>query len=135
MEILKIPHHQTWALRHKVMWPDKPLDYVKLENDESGLHYGLFIDGELTSVISLFIENGTGQFRKFATQATEQGKGYGSRLLHFLFEEVQNQNLTEIWCNARVDKAGFYQKFGMRTTDKQFTKGGIDYVIMKRNIK
>ncbi|MBL3656360.1 GNAT family N-acetyltransferase [Fulvivirga sp. 2943] len=135
MKISQINYDQTWPLRHKVMWPDKPLDYIKLENDESGLHYGLFVGGELTSVVSLFINDGIGQFRKFATEEKEQGKGYGSRLLNFLFKEAQKQNLKEVWCNARVDKAPFYQKFGMQTTDKQFNKGGINYVIMNRNIK
>lgn len=114
------------------MWPDKPLDYVKLDNDEEGYHYGLFLGDRLVSVVSLFIEGDEGQFRKFATDLDEQGKGYGSELLHFLFNKTEEENVKRIWCNARKDKAGFYEKFGMQTTDNEFTKGGIDYVIMEK---
>jgi hypothetical protein len=54
---------QTWPIRHKVMWPDYPLDFVKIKNDEDGIHFGLWLDTELVSVISLFIEGQEAQFR------------------------------------------------------------------------
>lgn len=65
--VREVDKEEVWALRHKVMWPDKPFDYIKLKEDESGIHYGLFIEEEMTSVISLFINNDEAQFRKFAT--------------------------------------------------------------------
>jgi hypothetical protein len=46
---------QTYPLRHQVLWPDKPLDYVKIAEDEEGQHFGAFQDQELVSVISLFV--------------------------------------------------------------------------------
>ena len=67
MEIKEIEASETWPLRHKVMWPSKPIEFVVLPNDDEGLHFGLFDDEILISVISLFIESQGGQFRKFAT--------------------------------------------------------------------
>lgn len=52
MEIKEIPASETWPLRHKVMWPNKPLDFVVLPIDEEGIHYGLFENKILVSVIS-----------------------------------------------------------------------------------
>ena len=129
--ITQIPFADTWPLRHKVMWPDKPLDYIKLPEDAKGIHYGLFENQQLVSVISLFIQGDTAQFRKFATDHTEQGKGHGSRLLQYLIEEVKSKDIKKLWCNARTDKKDFYQRFGMKMTDQSFQKGGIDYVIME----
>ena len=45
-------------LRHSVLWPNKPLAYVKLPEDDAGEHYGAFIDGIPTpvAVVSVFYE-------------------------------------------------------------------------------
>lgn len=51
--IKQIPKELTWKIRHFVLWPDKDIDYVILENDSDGKHYGLFIGDKLVSVISL----------------------------------------------------------------------------------
>jgi len=61
-EIKQITSSETLPIRHKVMWPDKPIEYVKLPNDENARHFGLFVNGEITSIISLFVENNEGQF-------------------------------------------------------------------------
>lgn len=141
VKITQIAPEDTWHLRHSVMWPDKPASYVKLEEDKQGTHYGLWQGEELIGVVSLFYENGKAQFRKLAVKVSEQGKGYGSKLLAHLMQEVtylntsQNQNIESIWCNARSDKTTFYKKFGMLETEKTFNKGGIDYVIMEKELK
>lgn len=131
LHIREIEFQDTWPIRHIAMWPDRPIDYVKLPADAEGLHYGLSIDERLTSVVSLFIQGDTAQFRKFATLPEYQGRGLGSQLLKHLFEEAKAHKIKHLWCNARVDKAGFYQRFGMKETNQRFTKGGIDYVIME----
>ena len=132
MEILEIKAEDTWKIRHQVMWPDRDIEYVILPKDQIGRHFGIFIQEELISVISLFIENREAQFRKFATLQKYQGKGYGTQLLGFVFDQTIDYQVNMIWCNARADKTYFYQKFGMRETDNTFVKGGIDYVIMEK---
>lgn len=132
ISITEISARETYDLRHRVMWPDRPLSYIQLEEDEKGIHYGLWKEGKLISVISLFIKNEEAQFRKFATEVSEQGKGYGSRLLQHLLDETSNKNVKRIWCNARIDKTFFYRKFGMTETSDTFWKGGIEYRIMEK---
>ena len=134
MDIREINMEDTWEIRHKVMWPDKELNFIKLENDEKGLHYGIFEKKVLISVISLFIQDDRAQFRKFATLKEEQGKGYGSRLLDYLIEESKDLGVKVLWCNARENKAEYYQRFGFAKTDKTFEKSGVKYVIMERNL-
>lgn len=131
VEIIQITAAQTWPIRHRVMWPDMPPDYIKLANDDAGLHYGLFVHDKLTSVISLFIDGDAAQFRKFATDTAAQGKGYGSQLLSYLIEQAKRKGVKRLWCNARIDKADYYERFGMVKTENTFSKGGIDYVIME----
>ncbi|WP_324027540.1 GNAT family N-acetyltransferase [Maribacter sp. BPC-D8] len=131
-KIIQITSKETLPIRHQVMWSTKPLDYVKLPNDHEGLHYGLILGNELISVISLFINDGEAQFRKFATLENYQGKGYGSLLLNEIMQISANQSLTRIWCNARQNKTDFYIKFGMTITEKTYVKSGIDFVVMEK---
>ncbi|WP_378185416.1 GNAT family N-acetyltransferase [Aquimarina sp. W85] len=130
--IKEITSHETLPIRHKVMWPDKPLEYVKVPNDNEGRHFGLFIDKKLISIISLFEEKKEVQFRKFATLDVFQGKGYGSQLLRFIIDLIEKEGVRKVWCNARVDKAGYYRKFGLNEIDKRYEKGGIQFVIMEK---
>ncbi|WP_207952169.1 GNAT family N-acetyltransferase [Paenibacillus turpanensis] len=131
MDIRIVPKKQAWQLRHKVMWPDRELDYVKLADDDQGTHFGLFENELLVSVVSLFIQGEEAQFRKFATLTSQQGKGYGSKLLKHVLDEAMHSGVKRIFCNARIEKASFYEKFGLRKTDHTFTKGGKDYVVME----
>jgi len=132
VEVRKINPSDTWSIRQSVMWPDKPLAYVQLEEDERGLHFGVFENAELRSVVSLFLEEENAQFRKFATQVTHQGKGHGSALLNFLIQACEKQHIKNLWCNARVSAYPFYQKFGFEIVSETWTKDGIEFVKMSK---
>ncbi len=133
IKIKVINAQETYNLRHQVMWPDKPREFIILNNDEEGIHFGLLKDSTIISVVSLFIKNNCAQFRKFATKTSEQGNGYGSILLHHVIELISNEKKIEkLWCNARADKTSFYEKFGMIQTTKNFIKGDINYIIMEK---
>lgn len=134
-QIKEVLASDTWQIRHQVMWPNEPIDSVKLKNDNQGEHFGLFVDTKLVSVVSLFTKEKSAQFRKFATLHEEQGKGYGTALLQFIFGKVQESTIQHIWCNARLDKTKFYTRFGMEKTDQQFSKSGIEYIIMEKKLK
>ena len=54
--IKSISYSDTWLIRHQVMWPDKPLKFVELENDSSGIHFGYYVNQSLVAVVSLFID-------------------------------------------------------------------------------
>lgn len=132
--IKEIEASDTWDLRHRIMWPEKSIDYVKLDEDKDGVHFGLFKDEQLVSVVSLFITGNEAQFRKFATDYIVQGNGYGTKLLQHVLLVAQQNEIEIIWCNARADKASFYKRFDLVETDQKFNKGGIDYVMMQKTL-
>lgn len=131
IQIEQIRDDLTWRIRHEAMYPDLPINAVKLENDAEGMHFGLYADDQLTSVVSLFSKGQIYQFRKFATISAAQGQGFGSLLLKHIIDYVQSRGATKIWCNARVSAVGFYQKFGFHITDQTSRKHDIDFVIME----
>lgn len=115
------------------MWPEKDIEYVKLKDDSVGRHFGLFISDKLVSVISIFENRNSVQFRKFATLQELQGKGYGTMLLNFVLEEVKIRGAKTLWCNARKSKVFFYKGFGLEEIGEAATKEGIEYVTMSKN--
>lgn len=127
IDIRPITPEQTYSLRHRVLWPDKPLDYVKVENDADGYHYGAFLDEALVAVISLFVDGETARFRKFAADPVYQRKGIGTRLLNHVIAEARQLGATSLWCDARLDAADFYHRFGMQAVSEVFYKGPIPY--------
>jgi GNAT superfamily N-acetyltransferase len=122
------PAH-TYALRHAVLWPDKPLAYVQLSEDAVGQHYGAFVAGALVAVISLFVgADGVARFRKFATDPAWQGRRIGTALLRHVIEVARAQGASALWCDARQNTLPFYQHFGLAPEGEVFYKGEIPYV-------
>lgn len=131
MEIKEIDASETWQIRHEVMWQDQPFEFVQLEEDNSGLHFGVFTDEKLVSIVSCFISDDEMQFRKLATLPEFQGHGIASKLLKYIFELANKKNLKRIWCNARTEKKSFYEKLGMKDTFQTFSKLGQKFIIME----
>ncbi|KAI8818318.1 GCN5-related N-acetyltransferase [Fimicolochytrium jonesii] len=147
-EIRRIPYLLTYPLRTAILWPNHPSE-VPLAADPTGLHYGLFLASDSStpvSVISLFIESPPAsdftpqqqskgkiaRFRKFATAAEIQGKGYGGALLSHVFEDAKrNERITGVWCTARVNQVGFYEKRGMSVVEgSESDQKGVKHVRM-----
>lgn len=133
LTIKQISVSDTWPMRQSIMYPEYPLEYVVLEKDSDGLHFGGFVDEELACVVSLFLDKNEAQFRKLATLETHQKNGYGSKMLNFIIAFSKNHGATKIWCNARANKTSFYHKFGLKETKKTYIKSGINFVIMELN--
>ena len=124
---------QTYDLRHRVLWPDQPLDYVKLPDDDAGQHFGAFEAGQLVAVISLFVNpGGEARFRKFATEPARQGRGIGTALLRHTIAAAVAQGAQALWCDARQQTLAFYARFGLRPAGDVFYKGPIPYVRLQR---
>ena len=132
IEIKKILSEDVWPIRQEVMYPNDTLESIKLPKDNIGKHFGLFDEDGLASIVSVFVENKKLQFRKLATINNKQRRGYASMLLDYIFEKAGEYEIELIWCNARVQKIAFYEKFGICTTDKKYSRNEIDYIVMMK---
>ncbi|MCU0448450.1 MAG: GNAT family N-acetyltransferase [Bernardetiaceae bacterium] len=106
---------------------------MQLPNDAEGQHWGLTVDGQLVSVISLFSDGPVVQFRKFATDPAHQGQGYGSALLRQVLQLARQTGARQVWCHARQTAVGFYQKLGLAVAGEPFQRDGLAYVRMEVN--
>lgn len=124
----------TWRIRQVTMYPDRSLDFVKLDNDFNGIHFGVYVNHELTGVVSLFITDEVGQFRKLAILPEAQSNGLGGQLMRYLIDFCKVQKLTHLWCNARVNAKGFYIKLGFQESDQKYSASGFEYVRMELDL-
>jgi len=131
MKIKEIQASETWQIRHEVMWPDQPFEFVQLKEDNLGKHFGVFVDEKLVSIVSCFFTDEEMQFRKLATLESFQGQGIASELLKYILELAKEKGVKKVWCNARTNKKSFYKKFGMKDTHKIFIKAGQEFTIME----
>ena len=122
----------TWKIRHEVMYPELPLDSVKLADDFEGIHFGLYLEHKLTGVVSIFNEGDVYQFRKLAILSDAQKSGLGTQLMDHILDFCKIQKASKLWCNARVNAKEFYYKFGFHETEKTFFKDGYDFVVMEK---
>lgn len=132
--IKKISGLDTLKIRQTVMYPNSDISEVMLENDHEGLHFGLFVNSELVTVISLFIKSDTAQFRKFATLDSYQSNGYGTKMMHHLIEYCRTHNVSTLWCNARSSKTRFYSKFGLNPVASPYKVNNIEYVKLQTSL-
>ena len=128
--IHQIDWHQTIAVRHRVLWPNKPPEFSKVENDESGLHFGAFVGSSLVCVASVFIDADKARLRKYATLPEYQGQGVGTLVLEAIFAQLKQQEIGYFWCDARESAIGFYRRFGMQVAGERFYKSDVPYVNM-----
>ena len=133
--IEQITQELTWKIRQKELNPELSLSEIKLEEDDSGIHLGLFHDNKLITVVSLFEYGYELQFRKFATDSNYQRMGFGKQMLAYILKYAKEKQFKKVWCNARASASKFYQIFGFLETDKTFSKNGIDYIIMELKLE
>ena len=130
IELRTISADETLPIRHAVLWPDKPVDFSRIEDDAEGWHLGGFLDNKLICVASVFFAGNVARLRKFATDPAYQSKGAGSAVLHHIIRHLERGQTTRFWCDARLSASDYYVRFGMKREGEVFYKEDIPYVKM-----
>ena len=130
MTILEVCWQDTIPIRHQVLWPHKSPDFCKVKGDEEAKHYGAYIEGQLVSVASVYINGGKARLRKFATLSDFQRRGIGSQLISHVIERLKSEQVSYFWCDARSSALDFYMRFGMSPFGDKFYKSDISYFKM-----
>lgn len=133
--IEQITHELTWRLRQQVLYPDRAIRDMAMSEDENGIHYGAFVENKLAAVVSTFRQGNDMQIRKFAVVLSLQHQGVGSALLQYITHRALESGVTCLWCNARISATNFYLKAGFKQNGNVFTRNGINYMVMDKQLK
>lgn len=53
-------------------------------------------------------------------------------LLNEVIDYAGRNNIKKIWCNSRIEKTGFYEKFGFKKTNKKYEQDGRRFIIVEK---
>ena len=144
MKVLRINATDTYDIRAHMLRPGLPKEESVWPRDEEEqtFHLGAFLEGKLCSVASFYFENNPVfedenqyRLRGMATLPDYQGKGMSSELLKMAFPIIKQNFCSILWCNARTNATGFYQKVGFEKVGDEFEIPGIGpHVLMFKRI-
>lgn len=103
------------------------------ERDPECIHVLAFVDGEAVGTGRLDVAK-HGKIGRVAVLARARGYGVGSALMARLHEIARRYGLTDVWCNAQVAAAPFYEKLGYRRVGAVFDEAGIDHIRMIKSL-
>jgi GNAT superfamily N-acetyltransferase len=119
------------ALRHAVLRPGLPRESAAFEGDGAPdtLHFGAF-DGSVAVGCLSFMRQDRGgpahQLRGMATAPGARGTGVGRMLLAFAETAlIAETGIRGLWCNARVESIGFYERVGWTAVSEVFDVPGV----------
>lgn len=123
LSISTVSVEQTYPLRHKILRPHQPIEACKYLGDHevSTHHYAADFHDHTVGILSVysqahsqlikeFPKSKPVQFRAMATDKTMRGKGVAAHLLRYAEQQARKEGYDLIWCNARVEALGFYEK-------------------------
>ncbi|MEE1884913.1 GNAT family N-acetyltransferase [Pedobacter flavus] len=115
IQIEQIPYYLSWQIR-KIVFDPNPIDY-KIDDDENGVHFGLYIGKNLIGVVSWFIEKDGAEFKKLGILNEFQGKGFGKMLLTHCIDYFKSQGIKTFRCESNKNSIGFYENLGFKKTN------------------
>lgn len=114
-------------LRHAILRAGLPRETASFEGDaESGTrHVIATIDGLVIGCVTIlrrpWNDRPAWQLRGMAVASEMQKAGIGSKLLVEIDRIVRKEKFSDqLWCNARVPAAEFYQRHGWQIASEQF---------------
>jgi GNAT superfamily N-acetyltransferase len=144
MEIRQIEAKDTYNIRQQILRPNGDISDCHFDGDDKDVtfHLGAFIDENLCSVASFYLDTHPDikdeyqfRLRGMATLEEFQSQGLSRALLQTAFPIIKKNHVNTLWCNARENAIGFYNKVGFETISAQFDIPTIGpHVLMKKDI-
>ncbi len=129
IEIRIVSAKETLFIRQSVLRDGKPLENCSFvgDNELSSLHLGAFLEEKLIGIVSLiknpnpiFQEKNQVQLRGMAVLPDHRNRHIADKLLRVSEIKLQEKRPTFLWCNARENAVGFYEKFGFTIRGNKF---------------
>ncbi|MDE3214396.1 MAG: GNAT family N-acetyltransferase [Bacteroidota bacterium] len=130
-------YQQMVDLRYEIL--RKPLnlsfDEQELEREKKDILIGAFEEEKMLGCCLLTqVDKRSVRLRQMAVQNNLQGKGIGASMMNFAENVARDAGFKILLMHARKSAIGFYEKFGYRSTGKEFTEVSIPHIVMSKVI-
>jgi GNAT superfamily N-acetyltransferase len=109
-----------------------------MHGDDVAVWYGVVHAGVIEGTIGLFQETSPDRDSEFrlrgmTTAPSIRGTGLGRMLVDALIDRVRSDGGDSVWCAARVEAAGFYDKLRFERVSEEYEVEGLGpHVRMRR---
>jgi len=76
----------------------------------------------------------TGKIGRVAVLPSHRGTGAGIAIMHCLMNLAAERGFKEVYLNAQLSAAGFYERLGFRADGPEFDEVGIPHQRMRRSV-
>ena len=127
--ITKFEFKKYYDLRFEILrkpW-NQPKSSTKDEWENNSIHVLMTNEkDEAVAVGRLQMNNiEEGQIRSMAVRTDMQGKGFGSKIIHFIEQKAKEKKLKQITLDARINAVKFYEKHGYVVVGESYLLFGI----------
>ena len=126
MQIRRVSANDVIDLRHAVLRAGLPRQTAIFPGDDGpgARHYGAYENNHLIGCVTLhpskWQDAPAWQLRGMAVAPDLRTQGVGRAMLEFLENDIAPSGVPQLWCNARVPAAQFYQKHGWSIVSEPF---------------
>jgi predicted GNAT family N-acyltransferase len=124
MILKELPTAEIRKLRHEVLWPHKNsyTDCV-IEPDmiNTTFHMGAIENGTVVGTSTFLVQKNDEfknisqyRLRAMATSPKVRGKQVGRQIIEASIEKLKHMKIDLLWCDARLEATGFYEKLGFK---------------------
>ncbi len=133
---LSNPHYQQEReLRNRVLLRPIGLpDYSWEKRDEQAWHFVALEENKVLACMLLYPipdQNNTAQLMQMAVESELQRKGLGKQLLDFALNDARSKGIEKVFCHARENALGFYEKLNFNILGEPFEEVGIRHFKME----
>lgn len=125
---------QAFKIREQVFIREQgvPEDLEKDSSDRDAVHYILFDEEKpIATARRRKTTNGI-KLERFAVLSEYRNHGIGSKVLHFVLEDLKNEDTT-IYLNSQEKAVPFYERYGFVKSGEPFMEAGIRHFLMYYN--
>lgn len=125
---------ETYPLRSRVLRDGKAYEYCQFPEDSMEETFHVVIEDEKGAIHGIatickkdFQEQKLGGYclRGMAVSPEMHGQGLGKLVIDFALTELKKTSAQYLWCNARKNAYGFYQRQGFQFISEEFDIEGI----------
>lgn len=106
---------------------------LAVESQPAYVHIAALRDGAVIGTVLMIRESETvARMRQFAIAPPFQKQGLGGQIIAFAEEIAQEWGGSELWLNARMTAAGFYDRMGYDREGDEFIEHTIAHIRMRK---
>lgn len=124
-------------LRNEVFVAEQEITLPDLDDRDLAAIQVFLLNEKQTDALAtcrLFIEEGKWMLGRVAVDKSTRGQNLGKKMLLAVDNYLKQHNAPAVYCHAQMHVKGFYEKLGYQTCGAPFDEGGVEHIMMKKNL-